>query len=98
MNAHLILLILAGSIGYGIWAYSHPWRPCPWCKGKGSNRGSTRRRSGRCRLCGRRCPGNGDGRGGHEEGSGRCRGGPAKFQPEHVLSFSRLVRVLIGNY
>lgn len=49
---HLLLLLLAASIGYGIWAYTHPYRPCPWCKGKGSNRGSTRRRSGRCRRCG----------------------------------------------
>ena len=51
MNAHLILLGLAATVGYGIWAYTHPWRPCPWCGGKGTNRGSTKRRSGRCWRC-----------------------------------------------
>ncbi len=45
------LMIAAAVAGYAVWAYTHPYRRCPRCKGKGSNRGSTRRRSGRCRRC-----------------------------------------------
>lgn len=36
------------------WVYSRfrwPLRPCPRCKGKGTNRGSNRKRYGRCRKC-----------------------------------------------
>ncbi|MGO8886638.1 MAG: hypothetical protein ACLQDY_08905 [Streptosporangiaceae bacterium] len=45
------LVIAAIVAGYAVWAYFHPYRPCPRCKGKGTNRGSTGRRSGRCRRC-----------------------------------------------
>jgi DnaJ-class molecular chaperone len=46
------LIILAAITGYAGWAYAHPFRPCPRCKGKGTNRLSTRRRSGPCGRCG----------------------------------------------
>ena len=45
------LIAIADLIGYGIWAYTHPWRSCPKCKGTGVNRMSTKRRSGRCARC-----------------------------------------------
>jgi DnaJ-class molecular chaperone len=45
------LVIAAAVIGYAVWAYNHPFRPCPRCQGNGTNRGSTKRRSGRCRRC-----------------------------------------------
>ncbi len=45
------LVITAAVIGYAVWAYFHPYRPCPRCQGKGVNRGSTKRRSGRCGRC-----------------------------------------------
>lgn len=38
-------------LAYAIWAYTHPWRPCPRCKGTGTNAMSTKRRTGRCRRC-----------------------------------------------
>lgn len=52
MDGQLVLTGLAAVVGYAAWAYFHPFRPCPRCKGKGTNRGSTRRRSGRCKRCG----------------------------------------------
>ena len=45
------LVIIAAVLGYAIWAYAHPFRACPRCQGKGINRLSTKRRSGRCRRC-----------------------------------------------
>jgi DnaJ-class molecular chaperone len=51
MNGHLLLAGLAAAAGYAVWAYFHPFRTCPRCKGKGTNRGSTRRRSGHCGRC-----------------------------------------------
>jgi hypothetical protein len=51
MTARLVLGGLALIAGYAVWAYFHPFRPCPRCAGKGTNRGSTRRRSGKCPRC-----------------------------------------------
>ncbi|HEY5360316.1 MAG TPA: hypothetical protein VIJ82_21960 [Streptosporangiaceae bacterium] len=48
----LVLGGLAAVVGYLGWIYFHPFRPCPRCKGKGTNRGSTKRRHGPCRKCG----------------------------------------------
>ena len=45
------LVILAAVLGYGVWAYAHPFRACPRCKAKGTNRLSTKRRSGHCGRC-----------------------------------------------
>jgi DnaJ-class molecular chaperone len=45
------LVIIAAVTGYAVWAYWHPYHACGRCKGKGTNRGSTRRRSGHCRRC-----------------------------------------------
>jgi DnaJ-class molecular chaperone len=45
------LVVTLAVTGYAVWAYTHPFRPCPRCQGKGTNRGSTRRRSGRCKRC-----------------------------------------------
>jgi DnaJ-class molecular chaperone len=47
----LIVVILIVGAAYGAWAYFHPWRPCPRCRGGGKNALSTRRRSGKCRRC-----------------------------------------------
>ena len=45
--------IIAAAATWWLWhAYFHPFRPCPRCKGKGTNRGSTRRRFGNCTRCG----------------------------------------------
>ena len=52
MNASLVITVLLVLFGYGTWAYFHPFRPCPRCKGRGTNRGSTRRRTGPCGRCG----------------------------------------------
>lgn len=51
MNGRLVLVGLAVVTGYAIWAYNHPWRDCPRCKGSGRNALSTRRRRGRCWRC-----------------------------------------------
>jgi hypothetical protein len=51
MNGRLALVILAAVVGYAIWAYNHPWRDCPRCKGSGRNRLSTKRRRGKCWRC-----------------------------------------------
>lgn len=46
------LIVTADALAYAAWAYFHPFRPCPRCQGSGTNRLSTRRRSGRCTRCG----------------------------------------------
>lgn len=51
MTGRLVLLLLAAAVAYAVWAYCHPWRACPRCKGSGSNALSTSRRRGRCRRC-----------------------------------------------
>lgn len=45
------LIIAADLAAYAAWAYFHPFRPCPRCRGTGNNRLSTKRRSGPCRRC-----------------------------------------------
>jgi DnaJ-class molecular chaperone len=37
---------------YVVSLYVWPFRPCPRCAGKGTNRGSTRKRHGDCGRCG----------------------------------------------
>lgn len=48
----LTLIITAAVIAYLGSLYLWPYAPCRWCKGRGTNRGSTRRRFGDCRWCG----------------------------------------------
>jgi hypothetical protein len=48
------LLILAVPLAILIWvvrAYFWPMAPCWGCKGRGTRRGSTKQRSGKCRRC-----------------------------------------------
>ncbi|MGH3400617.1 MAG: hypothetical protein ACRDPO_38640 [Streptosporangiaceae bacterium] len=52
MNGHLVLAVALGALGYATWAWFHPFRPCPRCQGRGTNRMSTRRRTGNCARCG----------------------------------------------
>jgi DnaJ-class molecular chaperone len=47
----LILLITGGAVAYAVSLYFWPMRPCRRCGGKGTNRGSNRRRFGTCRRC-----------------------------------------------
>jgi hypothetical protein len=51
MTGRLVLGALVLAAGYAVWAYFHPFRPCPRCGGTGANRGSTRRRKGKCGRC-----------------------------------------------
>jgi transposase-like protein len=51
MTARLALLLSAVAVAYAVWAYTHPYRDCPRCKGTGRNRLSTSRRRGRCWRC-----------------------------------------------
>ena len=46
-----VLLILGGVVAYLGWIYFHPFKPCPRCKGKGTNLLSTKRRAGQCPRC-----------------------------------------------
>lgn len=52
MSGHQILVVAILAAGYAVWAYTHPWRKCWACGGKGTNRGSTGRRWGDCWRCG----------------------------------------------
>jgi hypothetical protein len=47
----LFLALLAVIAGLVISRWRWPLRPCPRCGGKGTNRGSTSRRYGRCPKC-----------------------------------------------
>jgi DnaJ-class molecular chaperone len=47
----LFLIALAVAAAYVISLWVWPFRPCPRCQGKGTNRGSNRRRFGNCRRC-----------------------------------------------
>jgi DnaJ-class molecular chaperone len=47
----LFLALLAVITGLVISRWRWPLRPCPRCRGKGVNRGSTGKRYGRCRRC-----------------------------------------------
>ena len=47
----LTLVVFAAA---GVWvvrAYQWPMAPCRWCRGKKTNKGSGRKRFGRCRKC-----------------------------------------------
>lgn len=48
------LPVLGGAfIVWAIWAYTHPFVPCPRCRHRrGRNAGSTARRWGKCGRCG----------------------------------------------
>ncbi len=48
----LFWLALIGAVCYTASLYVWPFKPCPRCKGKGTSRGSTRRRHGDCGRCG----------------------------------------------
>jgi hypothetical protein len=46
--------VLIGSAAAAWWLaarYWWPFRPCPRCQGRGTNRGSNKRRHGPCRRC-----------------------------------------------
>ena len=47
----LILLITGGAVLYAASLYWWPMRPCRRCGGRGTNRGSSKRRFGTCRRC-----------------------------------------------
>lgn len=49
-TAIVVALVLA--LGRLVFIYYHPFGPCRACKGKGTNRGSTKKRLGRCTRCG----------------------------------------------
>ncbi|MGH3158857.1 MAG: hypothetical protein ACRDNF_20115 [Streptosporangiaceae bacterium] len=51
MNWRLVLVLAALAVAYAWWAYAHPWRDCPRCKGARTNPGSSGRRWGKCRRC-----------------------------------------------
>lgn len=51
MSAHLIEVIGAAAVAWAVRAYFWPYAPCRWCKGSGTNRGSSRKRFGDCRWC-----------------------------------------------
>jgi hypothetical protein len=48
----LFLITVAAIACYAISLYAWPFRPCPRCQGKGTNRGSNARRHGMCKRCG----------------------------------------------
>lgn len=48
----LFLITLAAAAAWTVRAYFWPFAPCRRCKGSKSNRGSTRKRFGRCTRCG----------------------------------------------
>lgn len=51
MNGQLVLVVLGAVVAYTGSLYIWPMRPCPRCSGKGTNRGSNRRRFGPCKRC-----------------------------------------------
>lgn len=51
MTAQEVLVGAVIGTGYLVWAYNHPYRPCPSCKGSGRKKGSTSKRWGKCRRC-----------------------------------------------
>lgn len=48
----LFWIAVTGAICYAASLYAWPFRPCPRCRGSGTNRGSNRRRHGNCKRCG----------------------------------------------
>jgi hypothetical protein len=51
MSAALALVLAAAALTWVVSLYLWPFKPCPRCKGGGTNRGSNRRRHGDCRRC-----------------------------------------------
>ena len=51
MSLQLFLVLIAVLIVLAVSRLRWPLRPCPKCRGKGTNRGSTGKRYGRCRRC-----------------------------------------------
>ena len=51
MNLPVFLALVILAVFYLISLLRWPLRPCPRCGGRGVNRGSNRRRYGRCRRC-----------------------------------------------
>lgn len=47
----LFLIIVIAIVVWLVRAYFWPFKACPWCKGKGTNRGSGKKRFGDCRFC-----------------------------------------------
>jgi hypothetical protein len=53
INAGAVVLVLAAlAVVWLVRAWLWPFAPCRWCKGRKTNRGSTRKRFGNCRRCG----------------------------------------------
>jgi DnaJ-class molecular chaperone len=48
---NLFLLTTGAAVIWAVRAYVWPYKPCPVCKGRKTNRGSTKRRFGSCRWC-----------------------------------------------
>jgi hypothetical protein len=51
LHAWWPLIIGADVLAYAVWSYAHPFIDCWACKATGRNRGSTRRRRGKCWRC-----------------------------------------------
>jgi DnaJ-class molecular chaperone len=51
MTVDTFLIIGGLAAAYVVSLYLWPYRPCPRCDGKGTNRGSSRRRFGKCKRC-----------------------------------------------
>ena len=51
MTGHVVLLALAYAAWWLASRYWWPFRACPRCSGKGTNKGSNRRRFGDCGRC-----------------------------------------------
>lgn len=51
MSLHAFLVLVIIGICLLVSRFRWPLRPCPRCGGRGVNRGSNRRRYGRCRRC-----------------------------------------------
>lgn len=52
MTLHWLVAGVAVLAVWAVRAYFWPYAPCRWCKGAGTNRGSSRKRFGDCRWCG----------------------------------------------
>lgn len=52
MNGHLVLFAGLLVVVWVVRAYFWPGAPCPRCKGRKTNKGSTKKRFGTCGRCG----------------------------------------------
>ena len=48
----LAVVALGAVLAYAGSLFLWPFAPCRWCQGRGTTRGSTRRRCGNCHFCG----------------------------------------------